>query len=88
MEKVETACSSLRSDLDGHLSPKRGSEKLIAQSNISTRAKTICKMAGIKTFDELSKYGVMSLLRQRNCGTRTIFELRDALIDRGFAAVL
>lgn len=85
---VEGKYSALKTEFDRHVcNTKREESPSIMSADLSIRAKHVCESAGIWTFEELHDYTSARLLRQRNCGLKTIEELRDALVKAGFSAV-
>lgn len=86
--EVEDKYSALKTEFDKHIyNTKREESPSIMSADLSIRAKHVCESAGIWTFEELHDYTSTRLLRQRNCGLKTIEELRDALVKAGFSAV-
>lgn len=55
----------------------------IRETNMSVRARAICRTAGVSTLRELSKKTEAEMRQVRNCGDRTIIEFRKILKEHG-----
>lgn len=51
---------------------------------LSYRALNVLKQLDVQTFQDLKQLDQLRLIRQRNCGRKTLKEIRDACLRMGF----
>lgn len=63
-------------------------DDLICDSEVSVRCCNCCSTAGIDTWRDLVNYGIKRMTGIRNCGKRSVWELREKLKDLGMGKFL
>lgn len=89
LARLVALAEKIRADLTPPPPPADNGEILLADLNLSTRARNVCRALGggrgAKTVADLAAYTAVEVWETPNCGVLTLSELRKAIGKLGYA---